>query len=124
MIEKEHSEMVTRLVKNPNDILNGISAGDMNLLHMAVGVAGEGGEILDAAKRVAIYGKGLTKDLHENIIEELGDLEFYMEGIRQEAGITRQQTLEANILKLDKGKKARYKDGYSDKAAIERADKQ
>lgn len=124
MIEEEHSEMVTKLVKPGQDIVDGLDASKMNLLHMAVGVAGEGGEILDAAKRVSIYNKGLTPDLFENIVEELGDLEFYMEGIRQETGITREETLRHNILKLDKGAKARYKDGYTDEAAIERADKE
>lgn len=108
--------MVVALVKNPRDILETIKPKQMNLLHMGVGVAGEGGELLDAVKKYAIYNKPL--DL-ENVIEELGDLEFYMEGIRLELGITREETLEANILKLSK----RYEKGYSDKAAQERADK-
>ena len=46
-----------------------------------------------------------------------------MEGIREEAEITREETLEYNTNKLLKGEKARYKDGYSDQAAQERADK-
>ena len=65
----------------------------------------------------AIYGKPLDR---ENVIEELGDLEFYMEGLRQGLGITREETLQANVAKLG----ARYAAGkYSDKAAIARADK-
>lgn len=56
----------------------------------------------------------------ENVIEELGDIEFYLEGMRQQLGITREQTLEANISKLSK----RYHSGsYSDTQAQERADK-
>ena len=47
---------------------------------MVVGVSGEAGELLDAVKKAVIYRKPL--DL-ENVIEELGDLEFYMEGLRQ-----------------------------------------
>ena len=38
----------------------------------------------------------------ENVIEELGDLEFYMEGVRQNLGITREETLNHNIQKLSK----------------------
>ena len=84
---------------------------------MAVGVSGEAGELLDGIKKASIYNKPLDR---QNIVEELGDIEFYLEGIRQGAGITRQETIDANIEKL----KARYSAGtYSNKAAQERADK-
>jgi hypothetical protein len=57
----------------------------------------------------------------ENVIEELGDLEFYMEGLRQELGISRDLTLDRNISKLSK----RYHSAtYSDSQAQERADKE
>ena len=55
----------------------------------------------------------------DNIIEELGDLEFYMEGLRQLLGIYRPEVLKANLKKL----RERYPAGYSDSAAIDRADK-
>lgn len=113
-----HSEMVKVLIKKGNIILSELTANDVNLLHMAVGISGESGELLDAIKKRAIYRKDL--DL-ENVIEELGDLEFYLEGIRQGLGLTREQCLEANIKKLGK----RYEGmRYSDKAAHDRADKQ
>jgi NTP pyrophosphatase (non-canonical NTP hydrolase) len=83
---------------------------------MAMGVSGEAGELLDAIKKSAIYRKPL--DI-ANVIEELGDLEFYMEGIRQSLGITRRECLDANIAKLI----CRYGDHYSDEAANARADK-
>ena len=74
-------------------------------------------DLPDAVKKAVIYQKPLDM---KNVVEELGDLEFYMEGLRQGLGITREETLEANIKKL----KVRY-DGlkYSDKSAQERADK-
>ena len=54
------------------------------------------------------------------MIEELGDLEFYMEGLRQGLGITRQETIDANVERLSK----RYEGlRYSDKSAQLRADK-
>ena len=84
---------------------------------MAVGVAGEAGELLDAVKKHTVYCKAIDV---ENVIEELGDLEFYMEGVRQALGLTREQTLEANVAKLSK----RYEGlKYSNQAAIDRADK-
>lgn len=66
-------------------------------------------------------GSFTRKDLDRaNVVEELGDLEFYMEGLRQATGITREECLEGNIAKLGK----RYQGlKYSDKSAQERADK-
>ena len=113
----QHSEMVKTLAKDGNQIAAELTGNDAHLLHMAVGVCGEAGELLDAVKKSAIYRKPI--DL-ENVIEELGDLEFYMEGIRQGLGITREQTLQENIAKLGK----RYQGHkYTDEAAQVRADK-
>lgn len=88
-----------------------------NLEHMVIGVCGEAGELADGIKRNTIYGKELNR---ENIVEELGDLEFYMAGLRQMLGISRYETLSYNVVKLQQ----RYTSGeYSDTAAQERADK-
>lgn len=75
--------MVTALVKDPKQILGELTPGDCNLIHMAVGIAGEAGELLDQVKKATIYRKPLDR---ENVVEELGDLEFYMEGLRQQVG--------------------------------------
>ena len=84
---------------------------------MAVGISGEAGELLDAIKKAAIYQKPVDR---QNVIEELGDLEFYMEGLRQGLGITRKETIQGNIDKLSK----RYEGfKYSNEAAQNRADK-
>lgn len=112
-----HAQMVAVLQKPGVDILAALTPHKADMLHMALGIASEGGEVADAIKAWAIYGKELDRD---NVVEELGDLEFFMEGLRRELKITRDETLEANIDKLGK----RYADfAYSDAAAIERADK-
>ena len=112
-----HSEMVRTLAKSGEKIAAEMNAEDAHLLHMVVGISGEAGELLDAIKKKVIYRKPLDR---ENVLEELGDLEFYLEGIRQGLGITREQCLEANIAKLSK----RYEGlNYTDHAAQERADK-
>lgn len=109
--------MVKALVKSGDIIASEITGDDAHLMHMAIGISGEAGELLDAIKKRVIYRKDLDM---ENVKEELGDLEFYMEGIRQLLGITRDQCIEANINKLGK----RYEGfKYSDNAAQERADK-
>ena len=116
-LEIEFTEMVSTLVKPGEDILASLSAEDCMLLHMAVGVSGEAGELIDAVKKSVIYRKPLDR---ENVIEELSDIEFYMEGLRQALCITREETIHHNIDKL----RIRYGKKYSNTAAIERKDKQ
>jgi len=111
------SEMVSALAKPGQEIIEQQTAEQAHMQHMAIGVSGEAGELLDAIKRNTIYQKPL--DI-ENVIEELGDLEFYMEGLRQSLNITRERTIVANIEKLGK----RYSSGnYSNAQAQDRADK-
>jgi NTP pyrophosphatase (non-canonical NTP hydrolase) len=113
----KHNEMVKALVKSGDVIAAEMTGDDANLMHMAVGICGEAGELLDAIKKTIIYRKPLDM---ENVIEELGDLEFYMEGLRQAVGVSRELCLAANIDKLG----TRYKGlRYSDQAAQNRADK-
>ena len=112
-----YSQMVDTVVKPGEAIIAELTPATADLLHMAAGVAGEAGELLDAIKKNAIYGKPLD---HDNVIEELGDLEFYMERIRQRCGIRREDTLKHNVFKLAK----RYENlVYSNQAAQDRADK-
>jgi NTP pyrophosphatase (non-canonical NTP hydrolase) len=113
----DYADMVAKLAKPGEVILATLTPTDCHIWHMATGISGEAGELLDAAKKAVIYRKPLDFD---NVIEELGDLEFYMEGLRQALDITREQTLDANKAKLG----IRYLNGYSDKAAQVRADKQ
>lgn len=112
-----HSEMVSVLAKSGKEILADMTSEQAHLTHMAIGVSGEAGELLDAFKKVTIYPKPVDR---ENVIEELGDIEFYLEGIRQGLGISRDETIRANIKKLAK----RYEGfRYSNEAAQNRADK-
>ena len=117
MTKINFSAMVKQLAKSGNIIASELTGHDAHILHMAVGVSSESGELLDAIKKATIYRKPIN---HENIVEELGDIEFYLEGLRQSLSISRDTTIEANIAKLGK----RYKDhSYSDKQAQDRADK-
>jgi NTP pyrophosphatase (non-canonical NTP hydrolase) len=121
MTEATHKRMVAALVKPGADILATMTPDRVNMLHMAVGISGEAGELIDAIKKVAVYNKPIDR---VNVVEELGDLEFYMEGLRQALDISRQETLDANEQKLIGGENARYVDGkYTDAAAQARADK-
>jgi NTP pyrophosphatase (non-canonical NTP hydrolase) len=111
-----HQQLVASLVKDPTQIVATLTPEKADIWHAATGVATEAGELLDAAKKHCIYNKPID---YENVVEELGDLEFYMEALRSCLKITRQETLDANIDKL----LVRYAKGYSDQQAQERADK-
>lgn len=114
----DHAHMVTKLIKPADHVIADLDAEKANLIHMIMGISGEAGELLDAVKKHVIYNKPL--DIN-NVLEELGDLEFYLEGLRQALGLTRQETLDANIKKLS----VRYSAAtYSDQAAQERKDKE
>ena len=91
-----YKDMVSSLAKPGEEINDSLTPIKSNLLHMVLGISGEAGEILDAIKKHVIYNKGL--DL-EHVIEELGDLEFYLEGLRQQLLITREHTLNQNMTK-------------------------
>jgi len=86
-------------------------------LHAGLGVCGEAGELADAIKREVIYGKGEDR---KNIVEELGDLRFYLQMVQNLYGISDQEVLQTNADKLAK----RYVGlKYSNESAIARADK-
>lgn len=116
-IDTQHADMVDELVKPGSQILASMTGPKMHLLHMASKLNSEAGELMDAIGKHCYYNKELDVT---NVIEELGDIEFYMEGVRSEVGISRSDVLQGNMDKLRK----RYSQGYSDKAAQERADKQ
>jgi NTP pyrophosphatase (non-canonical NTP hydrolase) len=85
--------------------------------HAVTGVCSEAGELADAIKKELAYRKPIDR---ENIVEELGDLRFYMRAVQNLYGISDQEVLQKNADKLS----TRYKDlRYSDVAAVERTDK-
>lgn len=112
-----YEEFVDSLKKPGEAIIASLSPKKADLWHMGTLLAGEAGEALDAIKKHVIYGKELD---FENVIEELGDVEFALSGIRSALGIDRDLVLATNHFKLSK----RYSNGsYSDEQAKNRADK-
>ena len=113
----QFEKMTLALAKDGAVIKQEITPEQANLLHMAVGVSGEAGELLDAVKKHVIYQKPLDV---ENVKEELGDLLFYMTNLMQSVGLSFEEVLQHNVDKLS----VRYSSGkYSNSQAQERADK-
>jgi NTP pyrophosphatase (non-canonical NTP hydrolase) len=111
-----HREFVRKLCKAGSVIAEELTPDDCHRLHMAIGISGEAGELLDAIKKATIYRKQL--DI-ANIVEECGDLLFYISGMLDSIGVDIESAMSANVSKLS----IRYGKSYSDKSAIERLDK-
>jgi NTP pyrophosphatase (non-canonical NTP hydrolase) len=111
-----HREFVRKLCKAGSVIAEELTPDDCHRLHMAIGISGEAGELLDSIKKTTIYRKQLDIP---NIVEECGDLLFYIAGMLDSIGVDIESAMAANVSKLS----IRYGKSYSDKSAIERADK-
>lgn len=116
--EEIHKNLVAALCKPGDQLATELNnKNKAHVLHMAVGISGEAGELLDCVKKYAIHDQDLNG---ENLVEELGDIEFYLEGLRAHFGLSRDFILKRNINKLNQ----RYSAGtYSDQQAHLRTDK-
>lgn len=103
-----YQELAIRTAKNLGE------TGD--LLHSALGLAGEAGEFVDCVKKHTVYGRPLDK---ANAVEELGDLLWFVALGCKSLGVSMQMVAEQNIGKL----KVRYPEQYSDELAANRLDK-
>lgn len=116
-LQQEHSRLVTRLKKDDHQMYHELMPGDCDTMHMLLGAMTELGELGTTIKAYLFYRKPID---HENLVEELGDVEFFLEGLRQRLRITREETLAHNINKLNR----RYGSGsFSNEQAQARADK-
>lgn len=70
--------MVKALAKDGDTIAEELTGEDCHLLHMAVGIIGEVAELVQA---VTLPAPGSIDMI--NAVEEMGDIEFYLEGMSQ-----------------------------------------
>ncbi len=115
-VQENHQHLVSTLNKDPDEIYESLDLVKINAIHACLGLAGETGEVIDIVKKYAVQNKPLDK---VHLVEELGDIEFYLEALRQAFEVSREETLQGNVSKLSK----RYPTGYSDEAAAAQADK-
>ena len=112
-----YQQFVNSIVKPGDEIVRQLTPQQAHLLHMAVGVSGEAGELLDAVKKHCVYQKPINI---EHVVEEAGDILFYLTGLLNELDMSLEDCIIANREKLSK----RYASGsYSNEQAISRADK-
>ena len=113
----EYRAFVYKKMKPGEEILATMTPLKADLSHSARGIATEAGEFNDAIKRWVDYDRKL--DIN-NVIEEAGDLLFYLTNALTKLGIPIEVVIDRNVTKLDK----RYKSGYTDAEAEARADKE
>lgn len=80
----------------------------IRLLHAAMGLATEAGELVDQLKKAFFYGKPVDEI---NLIEELGDLRWYENIMMDELKVTAEEVQAINNKKLTDKKAGRYKKG-------------
>lgn len=89
-------------VPNPGELLNG-----------ALGLTGEAGETADMIKKYIFHGHELDR---EALVKELGDVCWYVALLCKAIDVSLEEVLTKNIDKL----KARYPEGFSESASINR----
>lgn len=97
------------------NLIQDLGPSQLRLIHAALGIAGEAGEIVDIIKKGVIYDKPGTSDV---LLKECGDLLWYMAIMLDEFGSDFETVMMMNIKKL----KERYPKGFTKEAAIARKD--
>lgn len=87
--------------------------GSYRLLHAALGIQTEAGEFADPVKKWVFYGREIDET---NMVEELGDLLWYIAIAADALGTSIEECQRRNIAKL----RARYPERFTEADAITR----
>ncbi len=117
MSPREYMGLALRTERTPDFVVEQAPSSTLTsarmlarLLHGAIGLCTEAGELQDAIKKNLIYGIMIDR---VNIIEEIGDLMWYCALVLDSQGSTFEDAMERNIAKL----KVRFPDKFSFEAA-------
>lgn len=88
---------------------------EIMIIWNSMGLAGEVGETVDYIKKSIFHGHRMDKD---RIKEELGDIQWYLAELCSRFGFELEEVMASNIDKL----KARYPEGFSTEAPINRVE--
>lgn len=95
--------------------LNYALSDNDQLLNCVMGISGESVELLEIMKKYFLQGHDFDK---AKVIEELGDIFFYIAGVCTSMGITLEDVASKNIEKL----LVRYPDKFTSEDSIRRVD--
>ena len=93
--------------------LNKDLTNEQTLLNGVMGLCGESGEVIDLLKKHLSQGHPLNRD---KMIEEIGDVAWYIAEIAYALGVDLETVLTKNIEKL----KERYPEGFSIEKSLNR----
>lgn len=110
MINSEYADFVSTLFNHQTTLI------DNDLNHAFYGMVNEIGELGGALKKRIGYNREID---WENVLEEVGDLMFYVTAFCRVKGWDVEYVMERNMEKL----RRRYPEGYTDECAVERKDK-
>lgn len=85
------------------------------IMNGVLGLNGESGEVIDVIKKYMFQGHGLDTD---KIIDELGDVLWYIAELAEGIGMNLSEIAEYNIVKLRK----RYPEGFEADKSMNRID--
>lgn len=86
----------------------------LKILHAAIGLQTEVGELMDALKRFLFYGKPIDET---NLLEEGGDISWYLRLLAANVGTREFKTM---ILRNIEKLKARYPEKFTEDSALNR----
>ena len=92
------------------DNLDGEGANIQRLLTAAVGLSAEGGEFMEIVKKMVFQGKPWNDDNREHLINELGDVMWYVMQACAALDVSLEDVVAGNVEKLKK----RYPGGEFD----------
>lgn len=105
MNEKQYRHQIDRTMKRMTT--------DDKLAMVSMGIAGEAGEVADYMKKIIFHEHPVDR---EKLIEELGDLEYYLTHLKKHYRISNSEVRQKNISKLQK----RYPNGFDPEDSIYR----
>ena len=108
-----NSKEYIKLAKRSESTNFNMTTYDQRMLHGAMGLCTESGEFLDNLKKSIYYRKGTE---HWALVEELGDILWYLAILFDELGVSFESVMEMNIKKL----KQRYPEKFTSEASENR----
>jgi NTP pyrophosphatase (non-canonical NTP hydrolase) len=90
---KEYQEAARKTAIYPNK--------DNNFIYPTLGLAGEAGEVAEKVKKVLRDNQGIfSEEKKQELVQELGDVLWYVANIAQEIGVDLEKVVEKNLEKL------------------------
>ena len=103
-----------RVLPDMVDTMPPLSDRDIDMLHAMIGVTTEAIELLQNTISI-LNGRSAVKD-YSNIVEEMGDIYWYLAVLQKVTGISEEKVKNKNIMKL----RARYPEKFTSEDALNR----